>query len=140
LVVMLATCAFAVAVILPFGDTHLILQLGGALIPSAALAAVCGAALSTLAEPPLLRIMQMGPAVDLMGMQMLFLAAWPPGLAVIGVLPLLAAIAAPDQGLDPGSVAGAAAFFTLSISGLVVGWILVREQIKAARSRGLTPT
>jgi hypothetical protein len=138
--VMLFVCAVGVLAILPFGDARFIFKLALAIVPSAALAAVCGAAISTVTEPPMMSAMQTVPGLELMGMQVVFLAAWPPAIAVIGLLPLFAALSAPGRALDPAAAAGAASIFTLTFSAFIVMWLLVRQQIRAWMSHTMGGT
>jgi hypothetical protein len=65
------------------------------------------------------------------GMRLAFRTAWPPGIAVIGALPILAARAAVDDG-QPGAEAALGAAAGVAVLFLLVcGWVRVRDQIAA---------
>jgi hypothetical protein len=65
------------------------------------------------------------------GMRLAFRTGWPPGIAVVGVLPVLFARDAIEQG-DPGS-SGAAPFALLMVTlfAIVCGWVRVRDDISS---------
>ena len=63
------------------------------------------------------------------GMRLAFRTAWPPGLAVIGTLPVLAARAATEAG-DPASPAALTVALGITIGFvLVCGWVRLRDEI-----------
>ncbi len=71
---------------------------------------------------------------EIAGTRTVFRTAWPPGLAVLGTLPMLAARAAERGASDPPPVA-AAALVTAPLLVLVVllgGWVRFRDDIHAA--------
>jgi hypothetical protein len=62
-------------------------------------------------------------------MRLAFRTAWPPALAVIGTLPVLAARAAHDAG-DPAAPATAtAALGVAALFVVVCGWVRLRDEI-----------
>jgi hypothetical protein len=128
--VMMLVAMFGALVVLPFGDARSVLDVAAPLIPSAALAAVCGAAISVTGEPPFTVAMR-SPSLEIMGMHMLFLIAWPPAIAVIGVLPLLGGIHAQEGGLDIAAGIAGWAVLGLILDTFIVMWLLVRENVKA---------
>jgi hypothetical protein len=136
-VVMGLVATVGVLVLLPFEDAHTVLEVGLPMIPSAAFAAVCGAALSTTSDSPFNVAMEKVIGLEFMGMQMLVLAAWPLVVATIGLLPLLAALNAPQVQLTPGAAAMATVPFTLSITGCVLLWIRFRGGVRAAHQEAL---
>jgi hypothetical protein len=62
------------------------------------------------------------------GMRVVFRSAWPPALAVLGTVPVLAARAAIDTG-DPTAVAIRAATAVAVVFALVCGWVRLRDDI-----------
>ena len=119
--------------ILPFAPLATVLDVTPAVMVSAGLAAACGAALSVTGEPPMMVAMRTAPSLDMLGMQVVLLAAWPPLVATAGVLPVLAARSAADSGgtVGGGAVAGAVGVITLC-AGILV-WINFRDRFKKAR-------
>ena len=100
-------------------------------VAPAALAAAAGGALSVLQG-----IQEPSAGWDLIppevaGMRTAFRVGGPPVVAVIGVLPVVMARSAVDNGGDPFASAATAAVLALIVTGLVAGWIHQREQIKA---------
>ena len=100
-------------------------------VAPAALAAAAGGALSVLQG-----IQEPSAGWDLIppevaGMRTAFRVGGPPLVAVIGVLPVVMARSAIDNGGDPFGSAATAAVLALIVTGLVTGWIHQREQIKA---------
>jgi hypothetical protein len=65
------------------------------------------------------------------GMRLAFRTGWPPGIAIVGVLPVLFARNAIEQG-DPGS-SGAVPFALLMLTLFVIvcGWVRVRDEISS---------
>lgn len=97
----------------------------------AALAAAAGGALSVLQG-----IQEPSAGWDLIppevaGMRTALRVGGPPVIAIIGVLPVALARVALDNEGDPFAAAGIGALIALAVTGLVVGWIHQREQIKA---------
>jgi hypothetical protein len=62
-------------------------------------------------------------------MRLAFRTAWPPALAVIGTLPVLAARAAVDAGEPPTPAAVTPALAVAALFVLVCGWVRLREEI-----------
>ena len=137
--VMMSVGLFGAVVIMPFGDPTTIMDVTAALLPCAVLAAVCGAALSVTSEPAFAVAMR-SPSLEMMGMHMMLLIAWPPAVAIIGVAPLLGGISAFEDGLDiPAAIAGWA-LFVLILDVFIMMWLLVKDSIKAwqQKQKGLT--
>ncbi len=100
-------------------------------VPPAALAAAAGGALSVLQG-----IQEPSAGWDLIppevaGMRTAFRVGGPPLIAIIGVIPVVMARSAIENGGDPFASAATAAVLALIVTGLVGGWIHQREQIKA---------
>lgn len=120
-------CAAAVAVE-PSGEAA---RLGAALILPAGLAAAAGAVVSVVKGAP--KPFDDSPVFlppEVAGMRIAFRAAWPPIIAIIGLLPLLAARHAFEHGDDALSVELRVASGVFLLVGLVAGWVLVRQDIK----------
>jgi len=94
-----------------------------------ALGGLGGALVSVLSGPPAGGGGWSLAPPEAQGIRLAFRTAWPPAIAVIGVLPVLFARNAIEQG-RPGTE-GAAPFVTLTIFvfTLVCGWVRVRDDI-----------
>jgi hypothetical protein len=120
-------CAVAVAV----DPSALAARLAAAMILPAGLAAAAGAIVSVVKGAP--KPFDDSPVFlppEVAGMRIAFRAAWPPVIAVLGLLPLLAARRAYETGSDALSVELRAASAVFLLVGLVAGWVLVRQDIK----------
>jgi hypothetical protein len=97
LALVLATCV-PVGVLAAVGDAGKVLGTAGAVVIPACLAAVLGAAASVATAPfdPGSLNMQMPEAI---GTQLIMRVAWPPAVAIIACLPVLAARGAEAKGL-----------------------------------------
>jgi Family of unknown function (DUF6297) len=137
--VMMSIGLFGAAVIMPFGDPATVMDVTAALLPCAALAAVCGAALSVTSEPAFMVAMR-SPSLEMMGMHMMLLITWPPAVAVIGVAPLLGGITAFEDGGDIAAAIAGWAFPVLILDVFIMMWLLVKEPIKSwqLKQKGLT--
>ena len=99
---------------------------------SMALGAAAGAIVSVLSGPASTGGSWAIAPPEAQGMRLAFRSAWPPALAVIGTLPVLAARSAVDAG-DPAEGAGPDrhAGRGRRCSSLVCGWVRVRDEIGA---------
>ena len=98
---------------------------------SMALGAAAGAIVSVLSGPASTGGSWSMAPPEAQGMRLAFRSAWPPALAVIGTLPVLAARSAVESG-DPAD--GPALTATLGVAVvfvLVCGWVRLREEIGA---------
>jgi hypothetical protein len=118
----------AAAVASGFGDGGLPTSVAAVTLVPQALGAVAGAIVSVLSGP-------MGSSEawaiappEAQGMRVVFRSAWPPALAVLGTVPVLAARAAIDTG-DPTAVAIRAATAVAVVFALVCGWVRLRDDI-----------
>ena len=119
-----------VVAVLPFGDP---LPVGPALFVGAVagLLAGCGAVVSVVqGAPEAVDVLAM-TTPEIAGTRTVFRTAWPPGLAVLGTLPLLAARAAERGVSDPPPMAAATtvALPLLAVAALVGGWVRFRDDI-----------
>ncbi|HEV3227006.1 MAG TPA: hypothetical protein VGZ52_09230, partial [Acidimicrobiales bacterium] len=123
----------AVAAVLA-GPSVAALEIAAACALPAALGAVCGALVSVLAGAP-----SQGGTGDtwslmppeVAGMRIVYRSAWPPAMAVIGIVPVLAARTAARHGVSAPPVALAAGGGVLVLFILVCGWVRQRDQIHA---------
>lgn len=96
-----------------------------------ALGSVAGAVVSVLSGPPSTDGTWTMAPPEAQGLRLAVRTAWPPGLAVIGTLPVLAARAATgaaSRGVRPATAAGLA---IVGLFTLVCGWVRVRDDISA---------
>lgn len=99
-----------------------------ALVPLA-LGGLGGALVSVLSGPPTVGGGWSLAPPEAQGIRLAFRTAWPPTIAIVGVLPVLFARDAIEQGRV--GTAGAAPFITLAVLlfTLVCGWVRVRDDI-----------
>lgn len=118
LVGLVAIAAAALA-----GPSLLALELGAAVLPGAALAAVAGAAGSVVMGPPdtLLRV-QLPEAA---GTSMVFRAVWPPGLIALALAPI--AVARSTTTAPPLVAALNVEVFVVLVLGAAIGWLSTRK-------------
>jgi hypothetical protein len=102
-----------------------------ALLP-AAIGAGGGAVVSVIMGAPSLSPTSVMLPPEVAGMRLVARTAWPPAMAVIGLLPVLAARAAFHDGTVSvvGSETFAATFFVLVVGVILVGWVRFRSQAK----------
>jgi hypothetical protein len=99
----------------------------------AALGSVAGAATSVLSGLPQVSAGDAWSLVppEVAGMRIVVRAVWPPALAVLGTLPVLAARAAAENGRPAASAAGAAAVGVVVVFVLVGSWVRSRDRMHA---------
>jgi hypothetical protein len=103
----------------------------------ASLLAGCGAIVSVVQGAPDAVDSLSITTPEIAGARNVFRGVWPPGMAVIGTLPLLAARAAAERpagetGLDPMAAATLASLPMILLIVLVAGWTRFHDQIHAA--------
>jgi hypothetical protein len=127
--VLVAAVAMGVAM-LPGGGQIPAEAAGLGLVPLA-LAGLGGAVVSTLSDPPSTGgTWSMAPP-EAQGMRLAFRTAWPPTIAVLGVLPVLLARDAVEAG-DPAAAGAVPAALGVGVLvALVIGWVRVRDDIGA---------
>jgi hypothetical protein len=131
LTMLLVAIVGAVAGVLAGPSTSAIPIAAACVIP-AALGGVAGAIVSVVAGAPSAG----GDGWSLLppevaGMRLAFRTGWPPALAVIGALPVLAARAASRNAMPAPPAALAAGVGALVLFFLVCGWVRVRSRIHA---------
>jgi hypothetical protein len=94
-----------------------------------ALGAAAGAIVSVLSGPGSSSGAWTLAPPEAQGMRLAFRTAWPPALAVIGTLPVLAARAAGDAGDPTAPAAATAGLGVVVVFVLVCGWVRLRDQI-----------
>ena len=130
--VLVCLVAFAAAVLA--GPSIAALEIAGACVLPAALGAVGGAVISVVGGAP-----SHGGGGDtwslmppeVAGMRMVSRTAWPPAMAIVGVVPVLAARTAARHGADAAPVALAAGGGVLLLFIIVCAWVRQRERVHA---------
>jgi hypothetical protein len=122
---LLATCV-PVGVLAAFGDPGKVLGTAGGVIVTACMAAVLGAAASVATAPfdPSAMTMQMPEAI---GTTLIMRVAWPPAVAVIACLPVLAARGAEKKGIGEFPAATQYLFPICLLLGVVSIWLARRK-------------
>ena len=97
----------------------------------AGLMAGCGAVVSVVQGAPAAVDLLAMSTPEIAGSRTVFRAAWPPGLAVLGTLPLLAARASESGASNPPPLVAAmnVVLVLLAIVALVGGWVRFRDNI-----------
>jgi hypothetical protein len=125
----LVVAAVAIGVASLRGDGHVPAEVALIGFVPLALGALSGALVSVLSAPPSTSGGWALAPPEAQGMRLAFRTAWPPALAVFGVVPILLGRDAIQQG-DPGaSGAAPAAALVLSLFVVVCGWVRVREEV-----------
>lgn len=109
------------------GPSVLAFELGAAVLPGAALAAVTGAAASVVMGPPdtMLRV-QLPEAA---GTSMVFRAVWPPGLVALALAPI--AVARSSRAVPPLVAALNVEVLVVVVLGAAIGWLSTRAARRA---------
>ena len=132
-VVMTVVAVVGAAAALLVGPSLGGLAVAAICVVPAALGSVAGAVTSMLSGMP---EVSGGDAWSLMppevaGMRIVVRAVWPPALAVLGTLPVLAARTAAENGRPAASAAGAAAVGVVVVFMLVGSWVRMRDRMHA---------
>ena len=133
-VAMLGVCIVAFAAAVLAGPSVAAVEIAAACVLPAALGAAAGAIVSVVAGPP--SVGGGGDTWSLMppevaGMRLVYRNAWPPAMAILGIVPVLAARTAARHGASAPPVALAAGAGVLVLFLLVCGWVRQRDQIHA---------
>lgn len=128
----------AVVALIPIGDE---VPAGAALVVglAAGLLAACGATVSVVQGAPD-PVDTLGMATpEIAGVRTVFRTAFPPALAVLGTLPLLAARAAERGVSEPPPLEAAIAVLIplVALTGLVGGWVRFRDDIRASMAAAM---
>ncbi len=108
-------------------------RLPGAVVAAAvaplAFGGLSGALVSVLSGPPTMSGSWTLAPPEAQGMRLAFRTAWPPALAIVGVLPVLFARDAIEQGRTGPSGAMPFVMLTAVVFTMVCGWVRVRDEI-----------
>jgi hypothetical protein len=136
-IVMVGAGAVAVAAAYAVAPDSLALSVGAVTLLPAAVAAVCGAAITVVSEVDVDVDQAIGNVAppEVAGPRLLFRTVWPPLVAVLGFVPVLVARTSAVNGDDPvrGAVAGSIPI--LLLSGLVFLWVRFRADIHRAMAQ-----
>ena len=129
---MLGVCVVAFVAGVVVGPSFEAAEIAAACVVPAALGAVAGATVSVVAGPA--SASSGGDTWSLMppevaGMRLVYRNAWPPAMAIIGIVPILAARTAARHGASAPLTALAAGGAVLLLFVIVCGWVRQREQI-----------
>jgi hypothetical protein len=129
-VVVLALAAVVAAVVAALPGTGQVpAGVAAVLVLPLALGGVGGALVSTLSGPPTVSDAWALAPPEAQGMRLVVRTTWPPVIAVVGSLPVLAARAAVRDG-NPGPAAAASATIGVALLFLLVcGWVRMRDRI-----------
>jgi hypothetical protein len=133
-VATLLVCVVAFAAGVLAGPSSAALEIGAACVLPAALGAVGGAVISVVGGAP-----SHGGGGDtwslmppeVAGMRLVYRTGWPPAMAIIGTVPVLAARTAARHGGQAAPVALVAGAGVLVLFVIVCGWVRERERVHA---------
>jgi hypothetical protein len=136
LVVMVLVGGVALATAFVVDPDVQVAAIGALAIVPGAIGAVAGAAVSVVSEPVLDASTEAMIPPEVAGPRVLFRAAWPPAIAMIGLLPVVAAHRADINGRSASGVLLSAAGFVVALGAIVGGWVRFRTDIHAAIASG----
>jgi hypothetical protein len=110
--------------------------IGALAILPGAIGAVAGAAVSVVSEPMLDASTEAMIPPEVGGPRVLFRAAWPPAIAVIGLLPVVIAHRAEINGTPAVPVLLSTAVTVLALGSIVTAWVRFRSEIHNAIKGG----
>jgi hypothetical protein len=128
-VVMAVTAGIAAAVAAAPGSGHVPGDIAAVLVVPLALGGASGALVSVLGGPASMSETWSIAPPEAQGMRLAFRTAWPPGLAILGTVPILVARAAVRDGNPGPAAAAAAAGGVVTLFILVCGWVRLRERM-----------
>ena len=131
---MLLVCLVAFASAVLAGPSGAAAEIAAACVLPAALGAVGGAVVSVVGGPP--GQSSSGDTWSLMppevaGIRLAYRTGWPPAMAIIGIVPVLAARTAARNGVPAAPVALVAGAGVLVLFVIVCGWVRQRERVRA---------
>jgi len=130
--VMVGVGLVAIGTAYAVDPTTTVLRVGFPLLIPAALAGVSGAAITVASEATLDTSQEAIMPPEVAGPRLLFRTVWPPAVAVIGMLPLLAARAAVEQNRPPAPAVTTFAIPVVVLCMVVFGWVRFRQDIHRA--------
>ena len=133
-VAMVLVCLVAFAAAVLAGPSLAAVEIAAACLLPAALGAVGGAVISVVSGAPSQGGGGGGDTWSLMppevaGMRIVYRTAWPPAMAIIGIVPVLAARTAARNSAPAAPVALAAGGVVLVLFVIVCGWVRERERV-----------
>jgi hypothetical protein len=131
-IVMVLVGGVALATAVVVDPSSHVAALGAMAIVPAALAAVAGAAVSVVSEPMLDASTEAMIPPEIGGPRVLLRAAWPPAIAVIGLLPVITAHRAERAGDPAAPVLLGTAVSVVVLAAAVAAWVRFRADIHAA--------
>lgn len=131
-VVMVGVGLVSLATAYAVGPSPVVWRVGLPLLLPAALAGVAGAAVTVVSEATLDTSQEAFMPPEVAGPRLLFRTVWPPAVAVIGMVPLLAARAAESSGRDPVGAVTTVAIPVVLLAMAVFGWVRFRADIHRA--------
>ncbi|MEY2431144.1 MAG: hypothetical protein QOC92_869, partial [Acidimicrobiaceae bacterium] len=131
---MLLVCLVAFVAAVAAGPSLAAVEIAAACVLPAALGAVGGAVISVVAGAP-----SQGGGGDtwslmppeVAGMRIVYRTGWPPAMAIIGIVPVLAARTAARNGVPAAPIALLAGAGVLALFVIVCGWVRERERMHA---------
>lgn len=127
--VMVGVGLVAVGAAYAVAPDALVLGVGLPMVLPAALAGVSGAAITVVSEVAVAAGDEAVMPPEVAGPRLLFRTVWPPAVAVIGMLPLLAARVAVEAGKDPAPAVTTWSIPVVVLALVVIGWIRFRADI-----------
>lgn len=125
----LLVAAVAMGVAVAPGGGHVPAAVAAVGLVPLAVGGLGGALVSVLSGPPTMSGSWSLAAPEAQGMRLAFRTAWPPGIAIIGVLPVLFARNAVEHGRTGTSGAVPFAVLATMVFVVVCGWVRVRDDI-----------
>ncbi|HNH39067.1 MAG TPA: hypothetical protein PK912_11535, partial [Microthrixaceae bacterium] len=127
--VMVGVGLVAVGAAYSVSPDPLVWEVGLPMVLPAAFAGVGGAAVTVVSEVDVSTGDDAVMPPEVAGPRLLFRTVWPPAVAVIGMLPLLAARVASEAGKDPAAAVTTWAIPVVVLGMLIVGWVRFRADI-----------
>ncbi|RTL05243.1 MAG: hypothetical protein EKK62_14985 [Acidimicrobiia bacterium] len=127
--VMVGVGLVAVGAAYAVSPDPLVWEVGLPMVLPAAFAGVGGAAVTVVSEVDVSTGDDAVMPPEVAGPRLLFRTVWPPAVAVIGMLPLLAARVASEAGKDPAAAVTTWAIPVVVLGMLIVGWVRFRADI-----------
>jgi hypothetical protein len=131
-IVMLLVGGVALATAVIVDPSPHVAAIGALAIVPGALAAVAGAAVSVVSEPMMDAATEAMMPPEIGGPRVLFRAAWPPAIAVIGLLPVVTAHRAEVAGNPSIPVLLSTAVSVVVLAAIVAAWVRFRADIHAS--------
>ncbi len=136
-VVLLGFGAVALGVAWAIGPSVEVLTVGAITLVSSSVASVAGAAVSVVSEAVLDQSSEAMMPPEVAGPRVVIRTLWPPLVAVIGMLPVLAAQRMMRNGEPVESIALAVAGASLALSAIVFTWVRYRADLHQAMGQAM---